>query len=663
MCGIAGIVNFGSAEKQPDEELLLSMLFAIRHRGPDECGVYLDPQAGLGNVRLSIIGVSSGAQPISNEDGSLWIAYNGEAFNYIELRQELVERGHRFKTNSDTEVVLHLFEDHGPGCLAKINGQFALAIWNRRRRELFLARDRIGIRPLFYWARADRFLFASEIKAVFQDPCVNREIDPAVLAQVFTCWAPLPGRSLFKGVSELKPGHFMIVKGASAEQERFWSIPYYPPSEHWQGSVEEAGDHLRDLLRDAVRLRLRAEVPVGAYLSGGLDSSITAALIARYFNNRLKTFSISFAEPEFDESRHQQLMVDGLKTEHRQVLANNRAIRNSFPETVWHCEQPLLRTAPAPLFILSDMVRQNGFKVVLTGEGADEIFGGYNIFKEAKVREFWARMPGSRIRPLLLQRLYPYVFKSPARASSFLQRFFGVTAEDLRDPFFSHRLRWENTGRNRMFFSDSILEAVHLTDPLEELMALLPAGFAGRETLSRAQFLETAVFLSSYLLSAQGDRVAMGHSLEIRLPFLDYRVIDFAARLPLHWKINGLNEKYILKRSFAGLVPAAVCQRPKQPYRAPIRPVFFGGEPCDYVDDLLSPTALRKAGIFNEQKVGRLVAKYRSPSSAGSEVQDMAVAGILSTQLLHHQFIEDFPRRRPAPIRPDKVVRESLLSC
>jgi asparagine synthase (glutamine-hydrolysing) len=214
-----------------------------------------------------------------------------------------------------------------------------------------------------------------------------------------------------------------------------------------------------------------------------------------------------------------------------------------------------------------------------------------------------------------------------------------------------------------MFFSDSILEAVHLTDPLEELMALLPAGFAGRETLSRAQFLETAVFLSSYLLSAQGDRVAMGHSLEIRLPFLDYRVIDFAARLPLHWKINGLNEKYILKRSFAGLVPAAVCQRPKQPYRAPIRPVFFGGEPCDYVDDLLSPTALRKAGIFNEQKVGRLVAKYRSPSSAGSEVQDMAVAGILSTQLLHHQFIEDFPRRRPAPIRPDKVVRESLLSC
>ena len=657
MCGIAGILNLNNPVPI-SEDLLTRMISILRHRGPDETGIYVDSHVGLGHARLSIIGLEDGTQPISNEDGSLWITFNGEIFNYIELKEELIKKGHVFSTRTDTEVIVHLYEELGAKCLEKMNGQFALAIWDARKKELFLARDRVGIRPLFYTATGGKLLFASEIKALFMDPAVSREIDPEALCQAFTFWSTLSPHTVFKGVHELPPGHYMTVRNGQITRKAFWTLPVYPPEDHWKGSFEEATEALKALLIDASRLRLRADVPVGAYLSGGLDSSLITAIISRRFNNRLKTFSMSFEEKVFDETQYQEQMQQALGTDHSRTTITNDLIRKCFQDVVWHCETPLLRTAPVPLFLLSRLVRDNQFKVVLTGEGSDEIFGGYNIFKEAKVRHFWAQRPESTLRPLLIQRLYPYIFQGKSRGSAFVQKFFSIKKEDLADPFFSHKIRWDNSRKNTAFFSEDLAAGLNGYNPLSVLADRLPAQFKAWDMLSRAQYLEMSVFLSNYLLSSQGDRPAMAHSLEIRLPFLDYRVIDFAFRLPARWKISGLNEKYILKQAAAGLVTDAVKTRPKQPYRAPVREVFFGGKKDDYVDHFLSRESLSSAGYFNPKKVGLLVQKYRKPAAGfSSEFQNMAVVGILSTQILHDRFIANFPGRDVAPVVPDKVIR------
>ena len=657
MCGIAGILNL-NGPRPIDEELLLKMLGVIRYRGPDESGIYIDPHVALGQVRLSIIGINGGTQPISNEDGSSWIVYNGEAFNYIELKEDLLKKGHRFKTETDTEVILHLYDEYGPGCLEKINGQFALAIWDSRKKELFLARDRMGIRPLYYCRKGHEFLFASEIKSIFMDPEIERTIDLQALNQIFTFWTTLTPKTMFENIFEVPPGHYVTIKDGSINQKAFWHIPYVPHQERLKITWEEAKEELKHLFKDAVRIRLRADVPVGAYASGGLDSSITTALIAKYFNNRLKTFSIGFEGKAFDESLYQKELVDYLGTDHHQTLATNSKIGEHFADVAWHCERPLLRTAPVPLFLLSRLVRENQYKVVLTGEGADEVFSGYNIFKEAKIRQFWARQPESRLRPLLLERLYPYIFRNPTRARAFFQRFYAVKPEDLSDPFFSHRIRWQTAGKNALFFSDHVHETLAGYNPSDDLEKLLPDDFASRDVLSRAQFLETNIFLSNYLLSSQGDRVAMAHSLEIRLPFLDFRVVDFASRLPAKWKINGLDEKYILKQSFNGLIPDSIRTRVKQPYRAPIREVFFQDGSSELVDEMMSDNHLKKTGLFNAKKVGKLLERYRRKDTVvDNEVQNMALVGILSTQLVHHQFIDHFPWKPVEAVKPDKIIR------
>jgi len=658
MCGIAGVLN--TLQHNPlSEQLVPRMLAMIQHRGPDACGAYWSPDFAMGNARLSIIGLASGLQPIGNEDGSLWIVYNGEAFNYVELKEELVKAGHRFRTDTDTEVVLHLYEEYGPACLEKINGQFALAIWDAGRRELFLARDRFGIRPLFYCEQGGRFSFASEIKSLFVVPGVAREIDPGALDEIFTFWTTLPPRTVFKGVQQLLPGHYMTVGDGHVSQHRYWSLPYFNKSERWDGSFTEAMEHLDALLTDAVRLRLRADVPVGAYLSGGLDSSIVTALITRHFNNRLKTFSMRFAESAFDESVFQDQLVKHLGTDHCSVVVSSDQIRESLPAVIWHCETPLLRTSPVPLYLLSRLVREHRFKVVLTGEGADEIFGGYNIFKEAKVRHFWGRQPDSTLRPRLLEKLYPYVFTNPSRGRAFLYQFFATRPEDRSNLLFSHQLRWNNGRRNTALFSDALRSCLDGCDSYERVAAGLPADFLQRELFSRTQTLEVGIFLSNYLLSSQGDRVAMANSLEIRLPFLDYRVVEFAARLPAHWKLHGLNEKYILKKTFGGLLPGSIAQRPKQPYRAPIREAFRNTVGDSWMAELLSEAAISRAGYFHPDRVAHLVSHFRKdPGVAAGENQNMALTGILTTQLTHQLFVEDFHGLQAAPATLKRLVRE-----
>ena len=635
------------------------MMAMIRHRGPDEAGTYVDGHIAMGNVRLSIIDVDGGTQPMGTDDGRLWIVYNGEVFNYLELRAELSAEGAVFATRSDTEVVLKLYERHGPKCLSMLNGQFAMAIWDAWRQRLFLARDRVGIRPLYYFKDRQSFIFGSEIKAVFANSQVPRQIDPEALADVFTWWVPAEGRTIFRGISELPPGHYMTVERGSIERRIYWDIPYYTSEERWPHSLPEAEEALREKVIDAVRLRLRADMPVGAYASGGLDSSIITSLICAKFDNTVQTFSIGFDQRDYDERPYQQQLTEVLGVRHKCLAIDNRRICEALPRALWHCETPLLRSAPIPLMILSALVRDSGYKVVLTGEGADEVFGGYNIFKETKIRNFCARQPSSTLRPLLFERIYPYVFKETARGRGMLRAFFAAEPRDLKDPFFSHRVRWRNGRKVAAFLAPDLRRTTEATAAAEARLMPLPDAFAARDPFERAQYVEMKTFLARYLLSCQGDRVAMANSLEIRLPFLDYRIIDFGSRLPRHWKMSGLNEKYILKHAFGAVVPPAIAARVKQPYRAPIADVFLKAPRTDYVNELLSAPALRRTGYFDPPRVARLLAKFDcSPRAHFSETDNMAALGILSTQLMHHQFVEDWPQTADAPPPINRQVRK-----
>ncbi|HEU6449347.1 MAG TPA: asparagine synthase (glutamine-hydrolyzing) [Verrucomicrobiae bacterium] len=645
MCGIAGILH--QAEEPVREEQIRRMLAMIRHRGPDEFGIFLGDKIGLGSARLSIIDLSSGQQPISNEDGTLWIVFNGEIFNHVELRPELEARGHRFTTQSDTEVLLHLYEEFGSKCLERLNGQFAFAIWDENEKTLFLARDRLGIRPLFFTFQRDNLIFASEIKALLTDPRVRREIDTTALDQTFTFWAPLSPRTAFRGIFELPPAHFLLAHHGEIEIENYWQLdfPDATATAAKKIHIENVLEEFSTLLVDATKIRLRADVPVGAYLSGGLDSSLIAFMVQNFTGADLDTFSIAFDDAQFDESFYQQQMARQLGTKHQIVHATHADIGSIFPEVVWHTEVPLMRTAPAPMFLLSKLVRDCGYKVVLTGEGADEFLAGYDIFKEAKIRRFWARQPESQWRPLLFQRLYADVKNFSANNAAMLAAFFREDLLDVDAPDFSHAIRWRNNRRTRRFFSDAVLQNAN-PNFKKSVAARLPMQFRDWEPLARAQFLEIKIFLSQYLLSSQGDRMAMAHSVEGRFPFLDFRVVEFCNQLPSKFKLRGLTEKFLLKQLGKKWLPPEIWQRRKRPYRAPIQRSFFNGNPPDYVRELLSPERLKEPGLFNPTAVEQLVAKIENEREIG-ETDEMALAGILSTQLLHELFIRNFKLKPP----------------
>lgn len=614
------------------------MIGMLDHRGPDGRGMHVEPFAALAHARLSVIDLPGGAQPMANEDGSLWITFNGEIFNYVELREALIARGHHFASLSDTEVILHLYEEFGTDAVRKLNGQWAFAIWNTRTRTLFLSRDRLGVRPLFYTHCGHHLLFASEMKALLAHPGVPREIDPLGLDNIFTFWTPLPPRTIFKGVKELPPGHSLTWRDGHVSIERHWQPQFEPQA---AADVEQQRERLLDLLTSATRLRLRSDVPVGAYVSGGLDSSVVAALATQLSTTPMRTFSIAFDDAEFDESSHQRRVVEALGADHRELRCTYDDIARVMPDVAWHAETPLLRTSPAPMYLLAQMVRRDGYKVVLTGEGADEVFGGYDIFKEAKVRRFWANDPRSTRRAALAKRLYPYLPALQRQPAASLRAFFGDSRDDLRDPCFSHLPRWRVTARLKMLLSEEMQSAIGAYDGRAELNAQLPHGFDAWDPFCQSQYLEMTQLLPGYILSSQGDRAAMAHGVESRFPFLDPDVVAFASALPPTLKMRVLNEKYLLKQAARSLIPAIVQQRSKQPYRAPGAKVFFMSH-HDYVDDLLAASRLRRDGIFDPSAVERLVRKGRGAAPL-SATDDMALVGIISTQLIVHHFINHPP--------------------
>ncbi|MGB8294338.1 MAG: asparagine synthase (glutamine-hydrolyzing) [Polyangia bacterium] len=650
MCGIAGIVRLRDGGLPPDRAALQRMVGSLTHRGPDELGLYRDPHAGLVHARLSIIDLASGQQPMASRDGSLWLVFNGEVFNYLELRQELQSQGHTFRTQSDTEVLLVAFEAWGEAAFERMNGQWAVALWNRQAERLVLARDRVGVRPLFVAEHAGSVYFASEVKAIFAaEPSFPRAFDPVGLAQTFTFWASLAPRSVFRGVQEVPPGEAWTLEGGRWKRKAYFGFAFPPEPETVDADIDEATERVRQGLKDATALRmLRSDVPVGSYLSGGLDSSFVAALGRHYAGEMFHTFSLRFEDAEYDETEFQRLMVKQLGSQHHEVVVSRKDIAQVFPDVVFHAERPLLRTAPAPLYLLSRLVRETGIKVVLTGEGADEMFAGYDIFREGKVRRFWAKCPGSTSRPRLLERLYPYLARSPVAQRGMAQAFFGRDLDQAHVPGFAHTPRWRSAAALMRLFAVDMKQESDRVNVVDEFLSTCPAGLRDWSPLAQDQYIEIRTLLSGYLLSSQGDRMLMANSVEGRFPFLDKDVMRLATELPDRFRLWGLDEKHILKRAAVGYVPDSIRRRPKQPYRAPDALAFVAEPMPEYAMDLLDESSLARTGVFDAKSAAMLWKKCRERRADGqfSNSDNMALVGVLSTQLLHHSMVRQVPVHR-----------------
>jgi asparagine synthase (glutamine-hydrolysing) len=657
MCGICGIVSF---DAPPDLSVLRRMTGRLAHRGPDGNGYFRDAQAALGHARLAIIDTAGGSQPLCNEDGTLWITFNGEIFNYLELAEELRRRGHVFRTASDTEVIVHGWEEWGEDCLTRFNGQWAFALWDRSRQTLVLARDRLGVRPLFFARHGRSLVFASEIKSLFEDESVPREFDPAGIDQVLTYWSTVASRTVFRGVEQLEPGHYAVFDAAGLRTHSSWTPTFPERGKEPLQDIAENVQALREGLVSATRLRfLRSDVPVAAYLSGGIDSAVTASVIARYTDAPLHTFSLRFSDQEFDEGGFQAVMARELGTEHHDVVVSTDDIADVFPDVVRHAETPLLRSAPAPMFLLSRLVSENGFKVVVTGEGADEVLAGYDIFREARVRRFLAVDPASEKRRRALELVYPWMATSPGRFPAIAASFFGRTL-DPSDPAFSHRPRWDSTATLKHLLSAEMRAETSGADP-DEIVNRMPAAAGDWDPLSRDQWLEMMTLLPGYILASQGDRMLMANSVEGRFPFLDKDVVELAAALPARHKLFGLEEKYLLKRAFADLVPQQVLERDKQPYRAPDAITFFGGRTPPWLEQVTTETAVKEAGVFDPALVAGLFMKSARRRGRGmSNTDNMSVLAVISTQVLHQQLLSS--DRPSVPDLPTPTVAVDLLT-
>ena len=617
-------------------------------------GLYLDGPFGMVATRLAIVDAAAGSMPVGNETGALWAVQNGEIYNAPDLRRELEALGHTFASRSDTEVLVHGYEAWGTALLERLNGAFAFALWDERESALMLARDRFGIRPLFYAGEPSGMAFGSELDALQELSDTQRDVDIQTVADVFSVWGPLEQRSFLEGVKELPAGHWMrLTSGRLERPVRWWDLPFGPREGTRDGGVDAHAEELAALLEDAVRIRLRSDVPVGTYLSGGIDSAVVAALANGVDGGGIPAFGLTFDDAAFDESSEQKATAQALGLAFTEQHVSNGAIADAFPEVVRHAAMPILRTAPAPMYLLAGLARQEGRTVVLSGEGADELFGGYAVFKEGAIRRFWGREPDSLGRPRLLERMDPHLARPVGSSPTFNQAFFDPGLDDPNAATFAHGPRFRTSAQNLRFLHPDQLALIEPSLP--RLEASLPDHIHAAGPLGRWQTVEIRTFLQHGLLHAQADRMLMAHGVEGRFPFLDHRVAEFAASLPERERLRGLNEKRVLRRAALAWLPAGVVRRPKRPYRAAVDQPFAGVKAPEWVHDTLAPDRLLHDGLFDPYLVGRLAAKLERRQAGGlSERDGMALVGILSTSLLRDQLVA----RRPAvrPLVPGREV-------
>ncbi len=635
MCGIAAIYGY-SDSSESRKKTLVNMIASLEHRGPDGWGYYISPDIALGQARLSIVDVKGGHQPMISDDHI--IIFNGEIFNYIELRAELEQKNVKFSTTSDTEVLLKAFEVYGLSCFEKLNGQFSVLIWNKKTKDLVVARDRFGIRPLYILDFHSKFYFASELKAFDQVENYQREYHAQNLFAHGLLWNTFGDDTIYQNIRSLPGGHFAIYKnGVLHEEKCYYELGTTLTSKY--SSYNEAEEAFKEIMDDAVQIQLRSDVPVGAYLSGGIDSSVILHLINKHAINKFKTFSITFADKEYDESEYQLDMAKSINSEHHSIEITYKSIDQYLPEAVYHFERPVFRTAPVPLYLLSKLVRENDVKVVLTGEGADEILWGYDSYKEIKLLNFWSKYPDSKIRPQLIKKLYPHLnHYNDEKQFGMMKMFYEGFLDNINNDFASLNIRIHNNQILQNYFNKEHLVSFDKDSLLNEMRPLFPKNFDKFNILQKNQYLEMKTLLSGYLLSSQGDRMSLANSVEGRYPFLDHRVVDMLFSMKENYKLNGFNQKYILKKSYEQNIPSSIINRPKRPYMAPdLKSFFINGKLTDNASFFLSEGLLNDYGIFNSKWVHRFISKYKDGINGNIGYRDnMIITFILTAQIANY---------------------------
>ena len=592
MCGIAGVFHYRDSGRA-DRELLQRQIDVLRHRGPDDQDIWCDGPVALGHRRLSIVDLSPGGhQPMPNEDESLWVTYNGELYGWPEIKSWLAARGHRFRGHSDTEALLHLYEEHELGLFDHLRGMFTFGLYDRARRRLVLGRDRLGIKPLYYHDDGKRLAFASELKALTLDPAVARDVDPRAIADYLTFqYVPAPG-SILKGVKKLPPAHFLVCDASGVRVERYWSLPVEPDRGH---SEEYWRERLRALLSEAVRLRLVADVPLGAFLSGGIDSSLVVALMSQAVGEPVKTFSIGFEEQDFSELTHARRVAQHLGTDHHELIVRPHALE-LLPRLVWQMDEPFADPSMIPMHYLSEMARRE-VTVALSGDGGDEAYGGYATYDWARRYAALDRIPAALRRLLglpggLLGHRGPLGRRLRRLALDAADRHLEVMAY-FRPPELARVL------------SPALIEALAEHEPFADARrhharAAEPVGDVGA-----LLYLDAMTYMTDDVL-VKVDRTSMMHSLEVRVPLLDHKVLEFVARIPFEYKLRGGVGKWILKESVRDLLPPETLARPKQGFGVPLERWFDGSFGALAREVLLDPRA-RSRGWCDPREVERLV--------------------------------------------------------
>jgi asparagine synthase (glutamine-hydrolysing) len=590
MCGFVGYFDTKNRSRI-DKALLARMTDKLIHRGPDSSGFFIEEGLGLGFRRLSIIDREAGDQPLYNEDGSIVLVCNGEIFNYLELRESLRQKQHVFRTNSDVEVLPHLYEEYGSGLLHQLNGQFAFAIYDRNRKMLFLARDHFGVNPLFYTLVDGLFIFASEIKAILEHPLVPREVDLTGLDQIMTFPGLVSPTTMFNGIRSLQSGHYIKVAGGEITTDEYWDLDY-PRVNTISNHKPESYyiDELKRLLAQSVKYRLQADVPVGFYLSGGLDSSLIGALISQVSPGiQRHSFSIGFTEREISESKYQRAAADHVKSVHHEIIFEWPDISRRLSDVIYHCECPVKETYNTCSMALSEAARKAGMKVILTGEGADELFAGYVGYRFDRAN---ARVSQKNDLDAILE-------------DELRERVWGD-----RNLFYEEDLyAWTET--KKALYSAALLESFDSFDCLQfELVN--KARLQSRDSIHQRSYLDFKLRLADHLLSDHGDRMALSNSVEARYPFLDINLVEFSREIPPELKLNLLSEKYILKKAAEGMIPRKILLREKYGFHAPGSPYLLQ-QNIEWVNDLLSYETIKRQGYFNPAVVERLKLRYSQP--------------------------------------------------
>ncbi|MEA1984547.1 MAG: asparagine synthase (glutamine-hydrolyzing) [Euryarchaeota archaeon] len=640
LCGICGTAGF------VDQALLDSMCSVMEHRGPDDSGTFIDDGIGLGHRRLSIIDLKGGHQPIHNEDETIQVVYNGEVYNYEDLRSDLKARGHRFYTSTDTEVLAHLYEEHGAELVQHLRGMFAFALWDSNRRTLLLARDRLGIKPLYYTVIDGKLLFASEIKSLLQYEGVERAVNTSALHDYLTFRHTLSDETMFTGINKLLPGHVMTYHQGQVSIKQYWDVPLGCAGTR---SEEYYVKQLRHLMEDSVRIRLMSEVPLGVYLSGGIDSGIITGLMSQMVDDPIETFSVGFGEQgEIGELGQAQVAAEHFGTNHHEIVVEQGAFKQHLKDIIWHNDEPIADPSALAMFLLSRMASQH-VTVVLNGAGGDEIFGGYISYKVGLGNEQYHRwVPG----PLRRGVVRPLVNSlSPHLPSKFYVGLQSATQEVKEHGFLFAKSVFSEENKAELYTEELKQQIGH--DSFEKATDILfrNNGYCGESTrseggggaltrspydadfLAKMMYADTKSYLVDHIL-LETDKLTMSSSIEARVPIIDHEVVEFAATIPRHLKLKGMTEKYILKRVGQDILPPSTRNRKKQPFRIPIS-TWFKDELSEMAEQAMDDPVIAREGYFRPEVVQDIVGRHKRSEL----LYNHQMYAMLVFEMWHERFI------------------------